>query len=535
MKPSQLSVSVALALAIIGTSGTECAFAQSQDDMRKQIELLQQQVQMLKDRLDKQESQQARPATQAQTGTAAGGGGHGFLERKEGDGVTFYTRGGEVSVYGNLDLSIDSTTKGISGFTAPRPGFATPGDGVLAPFGNGGWMAGISSNLTYVGVRGFQTLGDTATNFVYQLETQIDVSATSGTGFTNSNQSNQVKGGLTSRNSFIGLAAPAWGAVKIGKTDAPYKNSTARMNAFSGMLGDYAVIMGNTGGDNRVEFGTRVNHALWYESPNWNGINFNALISPGQNRANDSSNVASGEADCAGGNIPGSGGLAGACNDGSFSNAYSISASYTGGPLYVTAAYEMHKKVNRTSDLPAFDPTDIADENAGKIGLQYTFPTKTTVSLIWEDMKRHVPSALDIQNERTRTGYWFAVSQDISSADSLHFGWAHANHSPGDPGQHNTLPLTGLGNANPDNAANMYTIAWKHKVDKAFSVYANYAETINHALAHYDLGAGGRGLTTDCHDASTTDTSGFDPSGGAPRCWAGGHLKGVSLGMKYVF
>ena len=110
-----------------------------------------------------------------------------------------------------------------------------------------------------------------------------------------------------------------------------------------------------------------------------------------------------------------------------------------------------------------------------------------------------------------------------------------SNNTPGDPGQHNTIPLVGLGTPNPDNAANMYTLAWKHQLDKNMSIYANWAETINHALAHYDLGAGGRGVTTDCHDASTTDTSGTDPAAGAPRCWAGGRLKGVSLGMKYVF
>jgi predicted porin len=419
--------------------------------------------------------------------------------------------------------------------TAPAPGFDPPG-AVFNPIGNGSWMNAISSNLSYVGVRGFQTLGNLPMNFVYQLETQIDVSATSGTGISNSNTSNQVKGGLTSRNSFIGLASPAWGAAKIGKTDAPYKTSTARMNPFVGMLGDYSVIMGNTGGDNRVEFGTRLDHAIWYESPNWNGVNFNALISPGQNRGLDSSNVASGESDCAGGNIPGSGGLAAACNDGSYSTAYSGSLSYTHGPLYITGAYEMHRLVNRTSDLGAYDPRDIADEDAKKIGLQYAFPTKTTVSVIWEDMKRKIDPALALQNERSRSGYWLALSQGITSKDSLHFGWAHANQTPGDPGQHNTIPFNGaLGTANPDNTANMYTLAWKHQMDKNMSIYANWAETVNHQAAHYDLGAGGRGVTTDCHDASTPDGSGFDPAGGAPRCWAGGHLKGISLGMKYVF
>ena len=248
----------------------------------------------------------------------------------------------------------------------------------VPPVGNTGWMGAISSNISYVGIRGFQALGAFPANFVYQLETQIDVSASSGTSASNSNTSAVVKGGLTSRNSFIGLAAPSWGAVKIGKTDAPYKNSTAMMNPFSAELGDYAVIMGNSGGDNRVEFGTRLDHAIWYESPNWSGFSFNALVSPGQNRANDNSNLAAGDVDCAGGNVPGSGGLPVACNDGSYGAAYSGKVAYRTGGLYVTAAYELHKGVNRTSDLAAFDPNDVADEHAVKVGARYRIASTGT-------------------------------------------------------------------------------------------------------------------------------------------------------------
>ena len=72
-------------------------------------------------------------------------------------------------------------------------------------------------------------------------------------------------------------------------------------------------------------------------------------------------------------------------------------------------------------------------------------------------------------------------------------------------------------------------------MDRQLSWYANFAETLNHVAAHYDLGAGGRGVTTDCHDASNPDASGFDPNGGAPHCYAGGKLRGISVGMKYQF
>ena len=129
-----------------------------------------------------------------------------------------------------------------------------------------------------MGVRGFQKLPSSDLRFVYQLEAGFDVSALPGNKQTNSNLSNQVNGALFSRNSYIGLAFPGLGAVKIGKEDTPYKSSTAAFNPFSGMWGDYSVIMGNTGGDNRVEFGLRAAHAIWYESPNMAGWQFNVLV-----------------------------------------------------------------------------------------------------------------------------------------------------------------------------------------------------------------------------------------------------------------
>jgi predicted porin len=518
----------AIAAAGLGIGAT--ARAQTEVEVMKQkMEALQRQMDELRGQMEQVLKKQAEappapPATQGAQAPSvpppAVASGHEFLERKPGDGVTFFTRGGELSIYGNLDLSLDYTTKGIGQMTVNG----------APPVGDMGWMWAISSNLSYIGVRGFQTLGSFPANFVYQLETQIDVSAASGTSASNSNTSAVVKGGLTSRNSFIGFASPTWGAVKIGKTDAPYKNSTASMNPFSGQLGDYAVIMGNSGGDNRVEFGTRLDHAIWYESPNWSGFSFNVLLAPGQNRASDDSNLASGEVDCAGGNVPGSGGLPVACNDGAYGTAYSANVAYRYGHLYLTAAYEMHKGVNRTSDLPVFDLNDVADEHAAKVGAQYAFSTGTTVYGIYERLERNVPASLQAQNERTRNGYWLAVSQVLTPNDSVHLGWAHAGKTPGDPGQHNTP-----GGANPDNSANMFTLAVKHQVNRELSFYFDIAETINRPAAHYDLGAGGRSVTTDCHDASNPDTSGFDPNGNGPHCWAGGRLKGVSVGAKYTF
>jgi hypothetical protein len=468
---------------------------------------------------------------------------HRFLEPKPGKPVTFYTPDGELTLYGNLDVSADATTKGISTLRDEN------GNG---PPGRVGWMPALSTNLSYVGLRGFQKL--VGLQFVYQLETQIDIAASPGLSESSSNKSDVVKGAFTSRNSYIGLASRL-GAIKVGKTDAPYKNSTSRMNPFSGMIGDYAVVMGNTGGDNRVEFGTRLSHAIWYESPSVQGITLAALYSPGQNRAWDSSDLPAGEPDCAGGNIPGSGGTGAApfpisCNDGSFSDAFSASVSGEWGPVYVTGAYERHEKVNRNSDIygivgaypltgpfVGWDEADVATEDAWKVGAQLKLTTGSTLSGIFEDFHRYLPSYLQFQNERQRTGWWLSLTQMLGQDDSISVGWAHANKSPGDPGQHNTS-INDVGNgltaggSGADNSANMFTAALKHSMGHDVTLYAAAAETINAKYAHYDLGAGGRAVTTDCHDGGLP-ASGDTASN--PHCWAGGKLIGFSLGVNKRF
>jgi predicted porin len=464
---------------------------------------------------------------------------HKFFERKPGRDLTFYTHGGELTAYGNLDVSIETMTKGIGQLTDPNG---------LPPVGNTGWLPDISTNMAYIGVRGTQSTGIKNLNFIYQLETQIDISATSGISESNSAESNTVKGGLTSRNSYIGLGSVKGGAFLFGKTDAPYKQSTSRMDPFFAMIGDYAVIMGNTGGDNRVEFGTRLDHSLWYVSPTMRGFEADVLYSPGQNRSNISDNIAAGESDCTGGDIPGSGGsVPFACNDGGFSDAVSASLTYTKDPLYIVAAYERHMKVNRQSDLTgvyanvptAYYNADVADEDAAKAGIQYTFMKRTVVSAIYENFHRYVPYFLEFQNERQRQGSWLAATQGIGLADSISFGWARAYRAPGDPGQHNTSlevpplgsPGDAVGGRGVNNTANMFTVAYKHRIGEGLTAYLDWAGTFNGPYAHFDLGAGGRGVTTDCHDAS--GATGGESSD--PHCWAGGQLQGVSVGLDKRF
>jgi predicted porin len=484
--------------------------------------------------------------------------------------------------YGTLDGSVDYTTKGMDGFVAypyslvdpanPNSGYVRgPAKGGGAgPVGNVGYQLALSTNKSVLGYRGSHKITGTEVDFIYQLEVQPQITSAPGLSGGYTSQSNVTKGALGYGDSFIGIGGDAWGKLKIGTTYSPYKKSTDRMNPFSGMLGDYGVVMGNSGGDNRVEFGTRLDHSIWYESPKFGNVfSFDVLFSPGQNRTPDSLGQSAGSPDCNGGNTPGSGNLPVACDDGGYDNAFSVDLKFETGPFYATVAYELHKSVNRNSDgvgsnnpyygyllglgdgvspqlnWGAFDAfaaeypqaapfgtpeytNDIADESAFKVGAQWKFDFGLQASGIYEYLKRDLPAEYQFQNERQRNGLWFALSQDFSVKDNVSVGWAHAGRTPGDPGgQHNYDPT------NHDNFANMYTIAWKHRFDKNIYWYIDAARTVNGTNAHYDLGAGGRGVTTDCHDGTTQPF--IDYSSAGPTTWGGCKPTGISTGLHYTF
>jgi predicted porin len=470
---------LAAALAAAGFAGGAAAQTDP-ESLKRQIDSLQRQIDELKSALERQ--QRAAPAPAPAAPAPAG------AVRSPEKSV------GYVELYGHLDVSIDDADKGISGKV----------QGGNTATGKLGWQPDVSSNLSRIGVRGARNLGDSGVRAVFQIETQVDVAATPGSSTV---PDNSIKGAWASRNSYLGFAG-GFGAIKAGKTDAPYKLSTGRMDPFSATVGDYNSVIGNTGGDNRAEFDTRLSHAVWYESPNMGGFRLNALFAPGQNRDSQNLAAASGEPECTGGNQP-------PCNDGSFGDAFSVAGIYQSGPLYAIAAYELHKDVNRLGDEAAgggpapLGAVGVEDEYAYKAGIQYKFPTNTTVNGIYERIVRKAP--LGDFNERTHTAYWLALTQKITPMDDINLGWAHAGKTPGDPAYG---PV--------DNETNLFDIGYKHHFDRQTTWYAVYAVQKNHDFAHYDLGASGHGITTDCHDANG-------------NCFFGGKVQAVSIGATYDF
>lgn len=486
--------------------------------------------------------------------------------------------------YGTLDASVDYTTKGMSDLVAYPYNYATgvPGSPYVIsgpqkgpPFGKVGWLGAMSSNGSNIGYRGTHHIGKSGFDFIYQVSTSLDIVAAPGLRNTWTKSSNTVEGAIGLGDTYLGFQNKSWGKLKFGEMYAPYKTSTDRLNPFSGGLGNYSVVVGNTGGDNRVEFGTRMDHVVMFNSPTWSGVSFDAAYAFGQNIDPYNNVTPLGSPDCSGSNSPGSGNLPLSCDDGGFDDAYSADIKFEMHGLYLVAAYELHKRVNRSSDgigsnqplynywlsegpngpdarylnwndylafaaeAPGYAAVatpeyasayDTADEWAMKFGGQYSFDFGLTISALWEEMKRKLPAVMQFQDERQRTSTWLAIQQVLNGGkDVVAVGWAHAGATVGDPGgQHNFNP-TQLGN----NQANMYTLEWRHKLDKQLTMYFNIAETINDANAHFDIGAGGHGVKTDCHDA--THYTFVDYSGAGPTTWGACHPLGISTGVNYKF
>ena len=524
MKRKYLATFCAVTFGAAGVTFGGGAFAQSPDDMKTQIDALQRQLQILKERLDKQEAQQAQIGSvqkkQEQVASSPG------ISMKPGNDLTFQVGGGEVTLYGHVDVSLDDQTNGMSGFIHN-------GQTVT---GNNGWVPDVSSNLSFFGIRGARPI-DKDLKAVFQFETEVAYAATPGTSDQGTDSGAQ-KFSLGSRNSYVGLQSATYGAIKLGKNDTPYKTSTGRMDPFASTPGDYNAIIGNSGGDNRAEFDMRLPHAVWYESPKLNGFSFNGLVSPGQNRSTNTGLYALGEPDCTGGNttngVNSNAGAVASCVDGSFGTAYSAAAAYEAGPLYATGAYELHKNVNRTGDEIVAGTIGIRDEHAFKLGVQYALPTKTTVSFMVEKLKRDaITPALD---ERSHTATWLALTQKLTAYDDLNFGWAHAGKTPGQP-------IGGVedkyGNDAPSgsssNGANLFSIGYKHRfLDKRTTTYLTYSRLANDYWGHYSLGAGGHGLPTRNY-VGDKYIGGCQDGGVCGPPFSGNTAQGLSVGMTYDF
>src|SRR6202048_3360079 len=432
-----------------------------------------------------------------------------------------------VTLYGSIDLSADVFNPSVY---------------------DQGTKWGVASNISSFGVRVRHNLapyGWDGMSVVAQLESQVDIAAAP-----------TERAAFGTRDSYLGLEGP-WGAIKAGKSDTPYKKSTAAMDPFTRTLGDYNSIMGNTGGDNRAEFDWRMNHAVWYESPIYNGFQFSALASPGQNYAKDNSDYSYGDAfQCngasargSGSNFPNTGGavpgnLGGnGCTDGSYGNAYSAALTYKNGPFTAIAAYELHEGVNRRGDdgsepgliAPVFLAdgsqvfTGVHNEWAAKVGGGYRFNDglgDVQLNAFYEWIRRDVTAAEQPVNERSRDAVFASAPQFIGKW-ALSASYAHAFKTPGNPAMlsvNNAVlaPMLTLQGNLFDDSASQYAVGARYFFNDWASWYVVGSQINQGPGAHYCLGASGHGYQVCSRDAQN------DTIGGAT-------IKAATTGMTFNF
>lgn len=278
----------------------------------------------------------------------------------------------------------------------------------------------LSSNKSRIGFRGDEDLGN-GLSALWQFEQQMDFD----TGAANT----------SARDTFIGLGG-GFGTVLAGHLSTPYKSSTNYMDVFRNTRGDYNAIMGSVNGT--LAFDNRADNAIAYMTPDMNGFKAGLAYI-----LSDIGVIggAAGDDD-----LP----ISTAGND---RDAYSLSAGYTNGPIFVTAAYESLNGAGVGAD----------DASAWKIGGTYTIMDATTVGAIWE-------------------------SVDVGGANGDRDAWLlNVKHKMGDTSLMASFAMADEVGGQADTGATHFALGVGQALSANTDVYALYTLVSNDANANYGL------------------------------------------------
>jgi predicted porin len=330
---------------------------------------------------------------------------------------------GNIEVYGVAKVSVDMITTDSK---------ATDPDKSLTR---------VSTNSSRLGFKGSEALGDDL-SAVMQLELGINYDGTqtsvvsSVTPSPVSSKSTNIDK-ITYRNSYAGLSSKAAGAIILGIHDTPYKLSTVSLDPFGDTMGDYNAIIGNVNGT--TDFDLRALNTIMYTSPKLAGVQIMAATSTtGQENSTSGANN---------------------------KQEFSASVSYTGGPVYVALAEEIHKNGYGSLDIAA------NKIEGTKAGLGLTFGG-TKVGLVYEALKNSVAD-----NVCTRNAMYLALSQKLGN-ETIKLAYGKADDGA---------------NPNTVTGATFTAVGVDHSLSKRTTAYVLYAKTKNDADATYGLGQGGTG------------------------------------------
>lgn len=342
---------------------------------------------------------------------------------------------GNIEIYGQAKVSYDMIDTGTKSTTA---------DDTLHK---------VSTNSSRLGFKGAEDLGD-GLNAVFQVELGVNLDGSQTTVVSSvtpspvSSKTTDIDK-ITYRNTFAGIRHKSVGTLLFGIHDTPYKLSTGKLDLFADTMADYNAVIGNVNGSSN--FDLRAKDTVAFLSSSWGGISIGLARSVTGSETNN--------------NGPGN------------TNLSSASVTYDAKPVYVTAAYELHKNGYTSWDSDAYQNT------GAKIGAGAAFGG-TKIGAVYEKIDDDKPNS-----DKTRAALYVAASQTFGK-ETIKIAYGKA-----DDGDN---PATKTG-------ATMMAVGIDHTLSKRTTVYALHAKTNNSENATYGLGQGGAG-------GSFTPAAGEDPS-----------------------
>lgn len=379
-----------------------------------------------------------------------------------------------VDVYGTVSLSVDYVDGGSGGANTVT---SKPSES----------RARVSSNTSVIGFKGAEDLGG-GLSAIWQIESAVPMDSNSTAATISTNR--EIFGGLSSKN---------WGSLTLGLRDTALKVSTGRLDVFGGgnYLADYRSLFGGVSNGS-----IRAGNSVTYTSPSMGGLVIRGTTAAMQEN--------------------------GSSRD---PHLYSLSASYTAGPLFLTLAHEdmefangasatMFGAAGATIASAAASSAETRQKNT-RLGAGYTMGD-LRLGAAWERTKVDVNAITGTLTANTAFGTTAAQSTD---RDAWYLGAAYklGNHTlkaaytrAGD--------LDGLA----DSGAQQWSIGADHALSKRTTVYALYTQVRNDSAASYSLGG------------NPADTGTFQSGGGTGvsavnAAAAGEDPRGISIGMIHKF
>ncbi len=376
-----------------------------------------------------------------------------------------------VEIYGTAAMSVESVDGGScvaggGGNCITQPGLA--GDNT-----DRRWRVG--SNTSRIGFKGSEDLGG-GLSAVWQIEQSLNLDAGGGNF-------------ATGRNNFAGLSSKSWGAVTLGLQDTPYKVATGRLDVFGGghYMADYRTLFGGS-----TNGSVRATNSVMYVSPNMSGFSLRAMTA-----ANEEAGTT------------GSAGL------------YSLSGTYSSGPLFATLAYEQTKwNTSAANTTIAGAGGNLIRTGGGstaetkqknwRAGVGYSFGN-TRIGVGYEKADWDIKALTGTL--QARDVYGTTVATDTTASVDRKAWYVGAEHKMGNTTLKAAYTKAGDLEAN-NTGATQYSLGASYNFSKRTEVYGLYTRVNNETNAAYSLGGnptgGGGGTGIAAVDAAA---AGQDPHG----------------------